>query len=95
MGVTQQAWLDGQMTTSKATWQILGNQTVMARIRIAASVLQANLSAASVNGKRRVNTVSTASYFLPQPFQAIRASVLFAVRRSNCSGSNSPPTHLR
>jgi hypothetical protein len=46
----------------------------------------------SVIGKRRVNTVLTASYFLAQPFQAIRASVLFAVRRSNCSGSNSPPS---
>ena len=49
MGTTQQVWLDGQMTTSKATWQILGNQTVMGRIKIAASVLAANLSPASVN----------------------------------------------
>ncbi|MES2103796.1 MAG: alkaline phosphatase D family protein [Pseudomonadota bacterium] len=48
MGATQQAWLDTQMTASKATWQILGNQTVMGRVQIAASVLSTNLSPASV-----------------------------------------------
>ncbi|MDL2355248.1 MAG: alkaline phosphatase D family protein [Pseudomonadota bacterium] len=48
MGATQQAWLDAQMTASKATWQILGNQTVMARIVLPASVLTTNLSTASV-----------------------------------------------
>jgi alkaline phosphatase D len=48
MGSTQQAWLDTQMDASKATWQILGNQTVMARIVLPASVLVANLSAAAV-----------------------------------------------
>ena len=48
MGTTQQAWLDTQMNASKATWQVLGNQTVMGRVKIAASVLAANLSAASV-----------------------------------------------
>jgi alkaline phosphatase D len=48
LGTTQQAWLDQQMTASKATWQILGNQTVMGRIKVPASVLLANLSAASV-----------------------------------------------
>jgi alkaline phosphatase D len=40
MGTTQQAWLDGQMTASKATWQILGNQTVMGRVLLPASVLR-------------------------------------------------------
>ncbi|MDY7539538.1 alkaline phosphatase D family protein [Undibacterium sp. 5I1] len=48
MGATQQAWLDTQMTASKATWQVLGNQTVMGRIQLPASVLSTNLSAASV-----------------------------------------------
>ncbi|MES2072300.1 MAG: alkaline phosphatase D family protein [Pseudomonadota bacterium] len=48
LGVTQQAWLDMQMTASKATWQILGNQTVMGRVQIPVSVLSTNLSAASV-----------------------------------------------
>jgi hypothetical protein len=45
--------------------------------------------------KRRISTVLTATYFLPQPFQASRAKVLLAVRRSNASGSNSPPTHSK
>ncbi|GGC97630.1 alkaline phosphatase D family protein [Undibacterium terreum] len=48
MGTTQQAWLDTQMAASKATWQILGNQTVMGRVQLPASVLVTNLSAASV-----------------------------------------------
>ncbi len=48
LGTTQQTWLDAQMTASKATWQILGNQTVMGRVQIAASVLSDNLSTASV-----------------------------------------------
>jgi alkaline phosphatase D len=39
LGMEQQAWLDMQMTASKATWQILGNQTVMGRVLIPASVL--------------------------------------------------------
>ena len=48
MGATQQAWLETQMSTSTSTWQVLGNQTVMARIVLPASVLLANLGAAAV-----------------------------------------------
>ncbi|MBX9902584.1 MAG: alkaline phosphatase D family protein [Burkholderiaceae bacterium] len=48
LGETQQAWLDTQMTGSKATWQILGNQTIMGRTILPASVLSTNLSTASV-----------------------------------------------
>ena len=48
LGETQQAWLDAQMTGSKATWQILGNQTIMGRTILPASVLTTNLSTASV-----------------------------------------------
>lgn len=48
LGTTQQAWLDAQMTASKATWQVLGNQTVMGRVQLPASVLSTNLSAESV-----------------------------------------------
>lgn len=48
LGATQEAWLDTQMTSSKATWQVLGNQTVMGRVQLPASVLMTNLSADSV-----------------------------------------------
>ncbi len=48
MGATQQTWLDSQMTASKATWQVLGNQTMMGRIKLPASTLLANLSVESV-----------------------------------------------
>lgn len=48
LGATQEAWLDTQMSSSKATWQVLGNQTVMGRVQLPASVLMTNLSADSV-----------------------------------------------
>lgn len=48
LGEAQQAWLDTQMTGSKATWQIWGNQTIMGRTILPASVLTTNLSTASV-----------------------------------------------
>jgi alkaline phosphatase D len=41
MSATQQAWLTGATQASTATWQILGNQDIMARMWIPASVLQA------------------------------------------------------
>ena len=41
MSADQQNWLVSGVTASKATWQILGNQVIMARMWIPASVLQA------------------------------------------------------
>lgn len=38
---TQQNWLTNGMAASKATWQLLGNQDIMARMWFPASVLQA------------------------------------------------------
>lgn len=61
MGVTQQAWLDTQMTASKATWQVLGNQTVMGRVQLPASVLSTNLSAASVTAYLTAKATPVAS----------------------------------
>ena len=48
LGAAQTEWLDAKMTASAAGWQILGNQTVMGRVKIAASVLTSNLSPAAV-----------------------------------------------
>jgi alkaline phosphatase D len=50
LGTEQQAWLDAKMSASTATWQILGNQTVMGRVLLPASVLTSTppLSTASV-----------------------------------------------
>lgn len=41
LGDTQLAWLQGQMAASKATWQVLGQQVLMARMSFPLSVLAA------------------------------------------------------
>jgi len=41
ISTTQQAWLAAGITSSRAAWQFLGNQDIMARMWIPASVLQA------------------------------------------------------
>jgi alkaline phosphatase D len=43
----QQTWLTNAMNNSKAIWQFLGNQDVMARMWLPASVLQAQAKAAT------------------------------------------------
>ncbi len=40
MSTTQQTWLASQMSASRATWQILGNQDIMAKMWIPFSVAQ-------------------------------------------------------
>jgi alkaline phosphatase D len=45
MSTTQQNWLTSGMAASTATWQILGNQDIMARMWFPASVLQAQAAA--------------------------------------------------
>jgi len=47
MSSTQQKWLTDGMIASKATWQIVGNQDIMARMWFPASVLQAQAAAAT------------------------------------------------
>jgi alkaline phosphatase D len=39
LGTTQQAWLQQQLTTSSATWQLLGQQVLMGRMNIPAPIL--------------------------------------------------------
>ena len=39
MGSTQLQWLQGQMAASKATWQVLGQQVLMARMEFPVSIL--------------------------------------------------------
>lgn len=41
MGTTQQTWLQQQMAASSATWQVLGQQVLMARMAFPVSILQA------------------------------------------------------
>ena len=41
MGASQQTWLQQQMAASSATWQVLGQQVLMARMAFPVSILQA------------------------------------------------------
>lgn len=45
MSTTQQTWLTSGMAASTATWQIMGNQDIMARMWFPASILQAQATA--------------------------------------------------
>ncbi|MBC7445798.1 MAG: alkaline phosphatase D family protein [Polaromonas sp.] len=47
MSAEQQTWLTSCMNASQATWQIVGNQDIMARMWFPASVLQAQAAAAT------------------------------------------------
>ena len=47
MSATQQSWLTDGITASTATWQVLGNQDIMARMWFPATVLQAYATAAT------------------------------------------------
>jgi len=65
LGSTQSNWLIGQMTASKAVWQVLGQQVLMARMEFPSSVLAAlnpsNTSpAAQAAGTKAVSDYLTA-----------------------------------
>jgi alkaline phosphatase D len=45
MSATQQSWLTSGMAASTATWQVLGNQDIMARMWFPGNVLQAQATA--------------------------------------------------
>jgi len=62
MSTTQQAWLTNGMAASTATWQIMGNQDIMARMWFPASVLQAQATATiaptPANGQAVLDAIS-------------------------------------
>lgn len=65
MGAEQLAWLQGQLAASKATWQVLGQQVLMARMEFPVSVLSAlnpdNTGADAVAaGQKAINDYLTA-----------------------------------
>jgi alkaline phosphatase D len=49
LGQEQAAWLESKMQQSSAKWQVLGNQTVMARMLWPQSVLDANMGFAAMD----------------------------------------------
>ncbi len=60
ISASQQAWLTSNLSKSTATWQILGNQDIMARMWIPASVLTAQTTAASAPSAANLSVVSSA-----------------------------------
>jgi alkaline phosphatase D len=60
ISATQQTWLAGVMGKSTATWQILGNQDVMAKMWFPASVLQAQTAAAAAPTTANLTAVQAA-----------------------------------
>jgi len=60
MSTTQQAWLTNGMAASTATWQIMGNQDIMAKMWFPASVLQAQATATVSPTPANLQAVSTA-----------------------------------
>ncbi|RPH46002.1 MAG: alkaline phosphatase [Burkholderiales bacterium] len=73
ISATQQAWLIDGVIRSNATWQVLGNQDIMARMWLPASVLQAqNAALASPTAQNQAAVSSAISAYLGA--KAVRAS---------------------
>ncbi|MEI8028667.1 MAG: alkaline phosphatase D family protein [Comamonadaceae bacterium] len=60
ISATQQSWLATNLASSTATWQVLGNQDIMARMWIPASVLSAQTAAAVAPTPANLTAVGTA-----------------------------------
>jgi alkaline phosphatase D len=60
MSTTQQAWLTNGMAASTATWQIMGNQDIMAKMWFPANILQAQATATVSPTASNLQAVSTA-----------------------------------
>jgi alkaline phosphatase D len=60
ISTTQQSWLTSGMAASQATWQLLGNQDIMARMWFPGSVLQAQAVATASPTTPNLQAVQTA-----------------------------------
>jgi alkaline phosphatase D len=76
MGSEQTAWLDGQMAKSSATWQILGEQVLMARAHLPAPLV--------------LQTITFRAYAALLAKEAIAPSTLTAEERAILSQPNIP-----
>jgi len=83
MGVEQVQWLQTQMAASTATWQILGQQVLMARIEFPLTILQAlnpsdTSAQAQIAGQKAITDYLTAKAKQAQsyPLTAIESALL-------------------
>lgn len=57
LGVAQESWLQERMHASRGKWQVLGNQTVMARMLFPKSVLDANMALPALEAVSRARAL--------------------------------------
>jgi len=83
MGAEQVQWLQGQMATSTATWQVIGQQVLMARMEFPLTILQAlnpsdTSAQAQVAGQKAITDYLTAKGKDAQgyPLTAIETALL-------------------
>jgi alkaline phosphatase D len=76
MSATQQTWLTNGMAESTATWQIMGNQDIMARMWFPATVLQAQAAAstATATDADRLAVLTAIQAFLSAKGAAVAAA---------------------
>lgn len=75
----QQSWLTSTLATSRATWQVVGNQDIMARMWFPASVLQAQAAAtnpAGVQAAISAYLTAKATRAAGQPLTATQSALL-------------------
>lgn len=94
ISTTQQTWLTDGITRSTATWQVLGNQDIMARMWLPVSVLQAQNAALAAPTAQNQAAVSAAiSAYLGA--KAVRASAGAAALAPSQSALLSTTTNPR
>ena len=80
MSAGQQAWLTDGMNASTATWQIVGNQDIMARMWFPASVLQAQAAVATnptgVSSAISAYLTAKATRAASQPLTPVQSALL-------------------
>jgi len=94
ISVTQQAWLIDGITRSSATWQVLGNQDIMARMWFPASVLQTQAAAlASPTAQNQAAVSAAITAYLGA--KAVRASAGAAALSPSQAALLNPTTNPR
>ena len=58
LGAAQENWLQQRMQASRGKWQVLGNQTVMARMLFPKSILDANMGLSALEAVARARAIA-------------------------------------
>jgi alkaline phosphatase D len=92
ISATQQTWLAGVMGKSTATWQILGNQDIMAKMWLPASVLQAQTAAAADPTKAPAVQTAITDYLTAKATRAAAGTAALTPTQTGLlNASTNPP----